>query len=66
MTILSSSELENTRGGPGTRTETLSVFMYVRGFQSFDTSYAAAIVVLMVLAMSVLMMMVLRRMEIAR
>ena len=42
-----------TRGGPGNRTETLSVFMYVRGFQSFDTSYAAAIVVLLVLAMSV-------------
>jgi multiple sugar transport system permease protein len=55
-----------TRGGPGSRTETLSVFMYIRGFQSFDTSYAAAIVVLLVLGMSVLMIWVLRRMEVKR
>jgi multiple sugar transport system permease protein len=55
-----------TRGGPGSRTETLSVFMYIRGFQSFDTSYAAAIVVLLVLGMSVLMVWVLRRMEVNR
>jgi multiple sugar transport system permease protein len=55
-----------TKGGPGNRTETLSVFLYVRGFQSFDTSYAAAIVVLIVLGMSVVMMAVLRRMEVNR
>jgi multiple sugar transport system permease protein len=55
-----------TKGGPGSRTETLSVFMYIRGFQSFDTSYAAAIVVLLVLGMSVLMVRVLQRMELKR
>ena len=31
-----------TRGGPGNKTETLSIFMYIRGFQSFETSYTAA------------------------
>ena len=31
-----------TRGGPGNRTETLSVFMYIKGFQGFETSYIAA------------------------
>ncbi len=34
-----------TRGGPGTKTETISIFMFVRGFQSFETSYTAALVV---------------------
>jgi multiple sugar transport system permease protein len=31
-----------TRGGPGTQTETLSIYVYLRGFQEFDTSYTAA------------------------
>ena len=31
-----------TRGGPGTMTETVSIYAYVQGFQQFETSYAAA------------------------
>jgi multiple sugar transport system permease protein len=55
-----------TRGGPGNKTETVSVFMYIRGFQSFDTSYAAAMVVVLVLLLSFLVMAALKRLEIAR
>jgi multiple sugar transport system permease protein len=55
-----------TRGGPGNKTETISVFMYIRGFQSFDTSYAAAMVVVLVLLLSFLVMAALKRLEIAR
>jgi multiple sugar transport system permease protein len=55
-----------TRGGPGSKTETISVFMYIRGFQSFDTSYAAAMVVVLVLLLSVVVMAALKRLEIAR
>ena len=42
-----------TRGGPGTTTETISIFMYIRGFQSFDTSYTAALVVVLLILLSV-------------
>ena len=31
-----------TSGGPGTMTETISIYAYVQGFQQFETSYAAA------------------------
>jgi multiple sugar transport system permease protein len=55
-----------TRGGPGNRTETISIYMYVRGFQGFDTSYVAAIVVLLALVLSVLIMLALRRVGIDR
>jgi multiple sugar transport system permease protein len=55
-----------TRGGPGNKTETVSIFMYIRGFQSFDTSYAAALVVVVVLLLSIVVMAALKRMEIAR
>jgi len=55
-----------TRGGPGTKTETLSIFMFVRGFQSFETSYTAALVVVLLIVLSVVVTFALRRMEIAR
>jgi multiple sugar transport system permease protein len=55
-----------TRGGPGTRTETLSIFMFVRGFQSFETSYTAALVVVLLILLSVAVTLALKRMEIAR
>lgn len=55
-----------TRGGPGNRTETISVFMYIRGFQGFDTSYVAAIVVVLAIVLSTLVMMALRRVGIDR
>ena len=55
-----------TRGGPGTRTETFSIYAYVLGFQQFETSYTAAMsfVVILILALSITIL--LRRMEISR
>jgi multiple sugar transport system permease protein len=50
-----------TRGGPGTRTETLSTFMYVQGFQGFETSYVAALVVVLAVVLSLTVMLALRR-----
>ena len=55
-----------TRGGPGNKTETISIFMYIRGFQSFETSYAAALVVVLLILLSVAVTLTLKRMEIAR
>ncbi|WP_162918360.1 carbohydrate ABC transporter permease [Taklimakanibacter deserti] len=55
-----------TRGGPGNKTETLSIFMYIRGFQSFDTSYTAAAVVLVLLVLSIAVTLILKRLRIAR
>jgi multiple sugar transport system permease protein len=55
-----------TRGGPGTKTETLSIFMFVKGFQSFETSYTAALVVVLLILLSVVVTFALKRMEIAR
>jgi multiple sugar transport system permease protein len=55
-----------TRGGPGNKTETVSIFMYIRGFQSFDTSYTAAMVVALLIVLSIAVVLALKRMEIAR
>ncbi len=55
-----------TRGGPGNKTETISIFMYIRGFQSFETSYAAALVVVILILLSAAVTLALKRMEIAR
>jgi multiple sugar transport system permease protein len=55
-----------TRGGPGNATETISIYAYVRGFQEFDTSYVGAIVVVLIVGLSALLIVALRRMEIAR
>ncbi|MBN9073491.1 MAG: sugar ABC transporter permease [Rhizobiales bacterium] len=55
-----------TRGGPGTSTETISIYAYVRGFQEFDTSFVGALVVVLVIALSALLMAALRRLEVAR
>ena len=44
-----------TRGGPGTATETISIYAYVRGFQQFDTSYVGAIVVVLIIGLSALL-----------
>jgi multiple sugar transport system permease protein len=32
-----------TSGGPGTMTETISIYTYVQGFRQFESSYTAAI-----------------------
>lgn len=55
-----------TRGGPGTMTETISIYAYVLGFQQFETSYTAAIAVLIIVILSVLVIWALKRIEIAR
>jgi len=55
-----------TRGGPGNMTETLSVFAYVKGFERFDISVTAALTFLVVIMLSILVMQLLKRVEIAR
>jgi multiple sugar transport system permease protein len=55
-----------TRGGPGSVTETISIYMFVRGFQEFETSYTGAMVVVLILLFTAVLVAALRRMEIAR
>lgn len=55
-----------TRGGPGTMTETLSVYAYVQGFQQFEISYTAAMTFIVIVMLTVLVFILLRRVEIAR
>jgi len=55
-----------TRGGPGTATETLSIFTYVKGFQQFETSYTAAVALLVIVGLSVVVTLALRRVELSR
>jgi multiple sugar transport system permease protein len=55
-----------TRGGPGTATETISIYAYIRGFQEFETSYIAAVVVVLAIVFSTGLVFVLKRMAIAR
>lgn len=55
-----------TRGGPGTRTETISIYAYVKGFQQFETSYTAAMAFMVIVILAVSVTLVLRRMEIER
>jgi multiple sugar transport system permease protein len=55
-----------TRGGPGTMTETVSIYAYVLAFQQFDTSYAAALAVVVIVILSIIVVLALKRIEIAR
>jgi multiple sugar transport system permease protein len=55
-----------TKGGPGTQTETISIFTYVKGFQQFETSYTAAVSLLIIVALSVILSLALRRVELSR
>ena len=55
-----------TKGGPGTMTETLSVFTYVKGFQQFETSYTAAIAFLVIALLTVIVTWAIRRMGLAK
>ena len=55
-----------TRGGPGTMTETISMFAYVKGFQQFETSYVAAAALLIVVLLSIAVLWTLKRVELAR
>lgn len=55
-----------TKGGPGTMTETFSIYAYVRGFQQFDTSYTAAMAFALLVTLSIIVTLILRRVEIDR
>jgi multiple sugar transport system permease protein len=55
-----------TKGGPGTMTETISIYAYVMGFQQFETSYTAAMAFVVIVLLAISITFVLRRMEIDR
>jgi len=55
-----------TKGGPGTMTETVSIYAYVLAFQQFETSYAAALAVVIIVILSLVVMAALRKVEITR
>jgi multiple sugar transport system permease protein len=55
-----------TRGGPGTLTETFSIYAYVQGFQQFETSYTAAMAFVVIVILAVTVTLALRRVEIER
>ena len=55
-----------TEGGPGSMTETISLYTYVIGFVQFDTSYSAAVAFLVVAVLSVIVTLALRRTELVR
>jgi len=55
-----------TQGGPGTMTETISIYTYVQGFRQFETSYTGAIAFLVIVLLTIVVVFALRRMEIAR
>ena len=55
-----------TKGGPGTMTETISMFAYIKGFQQFETSYIAAVALLIIVLLSVVVLCTLKRVELAR
>jgi len=50
-----------TMGGPGTMTETISVYTYIQGFQQFEISYTAAIAFLVIIFLTVIVIAVIRR-----
>ena len=55
-----------TKGGPGTMSETLSIFTYIKGFQQFETSYTAAVALVIIVLLSTLVFWTLKRVELAR
>jgi len=55
-----------TQGGPGTMTETISIYAYHMAFREFEVSYAAAIALLVVVMLTAFLILMLRRLEIHR
>ncbi len=55
-----------TKGGPGTMTETISIFTYVKGFQQFETSYTAAVALLIIVLLTIVVVLALKRVQLAR
>jgi len=50
-----------TRGGPGNMTETLSIYAYVKGFERFDISMTAAFAFIVIISLSLVVMVALKR-----
>jgi multiple sugar transport system permease protein len=55
-----------TEGGPGTMTETISIYTYVQGFKQFETSYTGAIAFLVIAILTVAVTSAIKRMGLAR
>lgn len=55
-----------TMGGPGTMTETISIYTYTQGFKQFETSYTAAIAFLVIAILTVVVTWAIRRMGLAK
>ena len=55
-----------TQGGPGTSTETLSIYAYLLGFKQLETSYTSALAFVVVILLSIVVVLALRRIEIER
>jgi multiple sugar transport system permease protein len=55
-----------TAGGPGTMTETISVYTYIQGFQQFEVSYTAAIAFLVIVLLTIIVTWAIRRMGLAK
>lgn len=55
-----------TQGGPGTATETLSIYAYQMAFREFEISYSAAIAFLVIFLLTVVVVAALRRVEVSR
>jgi len=55
-----------TKGGPGTMTETISIFTYVKGFQQFETSYTAAVALLIIVLLTIVVVFALKRVQLSR
>jgi multiple sugar transport system permease protein len=55
-----------TAGGPGTMTETISIYTYVQGFQQFETSYTAAIAFLVIFLLTIIVVWALHRTGLAK
>jgi multiple sugar transport system permease protein len=55
-----------TLGGPGTMTETISIYTYTQGFKQFETSYTSAMAFLVIAILTVIVTWAIRRMGLAK
>jgi len=55
-----------TQGGPGTHTETISVYAYQVAFREFDVSYSAAFALIIIVVLTILVLGFLRLVEVER
>lgn len=55
-----------TGGGPGTRTETITIYAYQMAFREFEISYSSAIAFLVIFALTAAVIWALRKVEVSR